>query len=44
LGFISRYISSIPLGNAKKILLYYNCGLIKVERNNAKNLGMRMIK
>jgi len=37
LGLISRYISSIPLENAKKILFYYKCGLIKVERNNAKN-------
>ena len=35
LKLVSRYISSIPLENAKKIHFYYEIGLLKVGKNSA---------
>lgn len=35
LKLVSRYISSIPLENAKKIFNYYEKGLLKITKSNA---------
>lgn len=34
---VSRYISSIPLENARKLHCYYEKGLLKIGKSNANN-------